>query len=386
MDIKSLLEKYDKSKITIAVLGSHSALDVCNGAKDEGYRTLVIAEKGRDKTYSKYFKTSKRADALISGSAETGSVDEVILVDKFSRVLDEEIQKQLIERNAIFIPHRSFEVYINDYDAIENTFNVPMFGNRKLLRSEERGSGEDLDQYKILDEAGIRYPKQFKNPSEIDRLCIVKVLEKERGFERAFFFADSEQTFSEESQRLISEGIITKEALDKAVIEEFVTGVQVNFNFFYDPLNDRLELMGTDTRRQTNLDGILRLTAPLQQKLLDANKMEIKYEEAGHIAVTVLESMLEQAFEVGEKFVAATKKLSAPGVIGPFGLQSMIIPGPPKKDIVVFDVSPRMPGSPGIFATPYSKYLYGKPISAGRRIALEIKQAIEQNKLEEVLT
>ena len=111
----------------------------------------------------------------------------------------------------------------------------------------------------------------------------------------------------------------------------------------------------------------------------------IKYEEASHTAVTVLESMLERAFEIGEKFVEATKKLGLP-VIGPFGLQSMIIPGPPKKEIIVFDVSPRMPGSPGISATPYSGYLYGESISAGKRVAIEIKQAISQNKLEEVLT
>ena len=45
------------SNFTIAVLGSHSALDVCRGARDEGFKTLVIAEKGRDKTYAKYFKS-----------------------------------------------------------------------------------------------------------------------------------------------------------------------------------------------------------------------------------------------------------------------------------------------------------------------------------------
>ena len=47
--------KNQKSKIknyTIATVGSHSALDICRGAKDEGFKTLVIVEKGRDKTYS----------------------------------------------------------------------------------------------------------------------------------------------------------------------------------------------------------------------------------------------------------------------------------------------------------------------------------------------
>ena len=115
-------------------------------------------------------------------------------------------------------------------------------------------------------------------------------------------------------------------------------------------------------------------------------KVNIKYEEAGHIAVTVLESLLEDALAIGERFVSATQKLVKPGVIGPFGLQTVITAGPPKKELVVFDVSPRMPGSPGIFSTPYSNYLYGQSLSMGKRLAMEIKHAIEKGKLERILT
>lgn len=364
-----------KSKnITITTLGSHSALDVCAGAKDEGFPTLVVAQKGREKTYNHYYKTS----------GDVGCIDECLILNKFSDILNEDSQKQLKDKNAVFIPNRSFEVYINDYDAIENKFTVPMFGNKKLLRIEERGFKPN--QYDLLNAAHIRYPKQFTDHKDIERLCIVKVLEKERGFERAFFFADSKTVYERESARLIDNGKITKESLEKAVIEEFIAGVQVNFNFFYSPIYNRLELLGTDTRRQTNLDGILRLTGELQSKILEHHKIEIKHEEAGHIAVTVLESMLEQVFSMGQRFVTASKEFASPGIIGPFGLQAMIIPGPPKKDIVVFDVSPRMPGSPGIAATPYSKYLFGEPVSVGRRIAMEIKNAIQDNRLEEIVT
>ncbi len=309
-------------------------------------------------------------------------MDEVLELEKFSDLLNDDVQKKLQDRNSIFIPHRSFEVYINDYDAIENKFKVPMFGNRKLLRTEERT--EEFNQYTILEKAGIRFPKQFDDPSKIDRLVIVKVPEKERGYERAFFLAESLSSFKKESDKLLKMDKITKEALEKAVIEEFILGVQVNFNFFYDPLEKGLELLGTDTRRQTNLEGFTKVPFLRNSEFLVPT--DIKYEEAGHIAVTVLESMLEKAFEIGERFVEATQKSHIGGVIGPFGLQSMIIPGPPKKDIIVFDVSPRMPGSPGIAATPYSGYLYGKNISAGRRVAMEIKQALEENRLEEVLT
>ena len=360
------------SELTVAVLGSHSALDVCRGAKDEGFKTLVIVERGRDKTYAEYYKSK---DGL-------GCVDEILYVEKFRDIISPAIVKKLVTRNVIFIPHRSFEVYVNNYDAIENDFKIPVFGNRKLLRLEERT--EKPNQYDLLKKALIHYPKIYKNPSEIDRLVIVKVSEKERPYERAFFLANSPSAFKRTSKRLISEGKITKLAQKNAIIEEFVLGVQVNFNFFYSRVFNRLELIGTDTRRQTNLDGYLRLRYDHQSQIRD--KVEISFEEAGHIATTILESMLETAYEIGEKFVAATKEMIPPGIIGPFSLQSVITPGPPKKEIVVFDVSPRMPGSPGIFATPYSSYLYGHSISMGRRVAMEIKEAIQKGKVNTVTT
>lgn len=353
---------------TIVVLGSHSALDVCRGAKDLGFKTLVICQKGREKTYQKYYKNI---------------VDECLVLDKFADILKPEIQKKLLEKNAIFIPHRSFEVYVNDYNAIEKKFKVPMFGNRFLLRAEERT--EKPNQYDLLDGAKIRYPKQFKNPKDIDRLCIVKVLEKERGFERAFFLVNNYKEYLSKSEQRITKGEITRDSLKNAVIEEFIVGVQVNFNFFYDPLNKRLELIGTDTRRQTNHEGLSKLSPEYQQQFRDTGG-RIKYEEAGHFAVTVLESLLEDAFAIGERFVKATQQLYKPGVIGPFALQTVITAGPPKKEIIVFDVSPRMPGSPGIFATPYSGYLFGENLSMGKRVAMEIKDALEKGMLKKILT
>lgn len=360
------------SNITIAVMGSHSALDVCRGAKDMGFRTLVVVQKGRDKTYAKYYKSQN----------DLGCVDEIIELDKFFDILKPEIQKQLLKRNCIFIPHRSFEVYINDYSKIETKFKIPIFGNRFLLKIEERGVKPN--QYDLLDKANIRYPKQFKDPKKIDRLVIVKVLEKERGFERAFFFAHSFEEYQTGVVHGLGLGKFNEQQLKSAIVEEFIVGVQVNFNFFYSPVNNRLELIGTDTRRQTNIEGLTKLPSHYEE---DVTKIVgVKYEEAGHIAVTVLESLLEDAFDIAERFVEASKKMVPHGVIGPFGLQTMITPGPPKKEIIVFDVSPRMPGSPGIFATPYSGYLYGQNISMGKRVAMEIREAIEKGELEKVLT
>jgi len=257
-----------------------------------------------------------------------------------------------------------------------------MFGNRFLLRIEERE--QHPNQYDLLAEAGIRHPRLFASPTDIDRPVLVKVLEAARGFERAFFIARDPVEYERIAAARVAAGVFTRESLERATIEEYVLGAHVNFNFFYSPLQRRLELVGTDTRRQTNVSGLANVPAPLQEAVVQA--FPVKYEEAGHIAVTVLESMLEDIFEAGERFVEAAERLYPPGVIGPFALQSIVTPGPPKKGIVVVDVSPRVPGSPGIAATPYSTYLYGRPVPVGERIAMELEAALATGRLADILT
>ena len=376
--ISQIIKSYDKNNLAICALGSHSALDLAAGAREEGLRFVAVCEKGREKTYKQYFGKRKNA-----AGEQVGCVDEVMLVDKFKDVLKPEFQKKLRDRNVLFVPHRSFQVYLDfDYDSIEQKFEVPILGSRDMLRAEERTSKNN--QYDLLRKAGIRMPKQFKSTSEIDRLVIVKANEKERKFERAFFFCSNEREFRETGEKMIKTGKITRESLDSAVIEEFVVGAQVNFNYFYSPVNDELELLGTDTRRQTNLEGLMRLPADMQLEAL--KQVQPKFEEAGHVAVTVLESMLEHIYDLGEKFVATAKKEYPPGIIGPFALQGAILPGPPKKEAVIFDVSMRMPGSPGVRFTPYSDYLHGESFSAGRRLAREVVLARKANQLEKIVT
>lgn len=370
-DIRAILAKYDKKKIRIACLGGHSALDICRGAKDEGFETVVVAQKGRSKTYSKYYKTN----------GGKGCVDHVIEVDNFKDVAKPEVQKQLRELNALFVHSRYFWVYCN-FDEIENDFQVPIIGNRVLVRKEERD--EERNQYFLLQEAGVPIPRQFAKPEDIDRLVIVKASEAARGYERAFFLVNSFDEYQKRSQELIKAKVITEESLKIAVIEEFVVGPQINFNYFYSPLDGSLELVGTDTRRQTNIDGLLRLTAEEQLEVL--KYVRPKYIENGHQAVTIKESLVEKALEAGEKFVSAVAKHYAPGMIGPFALQGAVTAGPPKEEFLVFDVSMRMPGSPGTMFTPYSGYLYGQNMSVGRRIAKEVREALDQDRLQDLLT
>lgn len=370
-ELAPVLKKYDLKNLTIGVLGGHSALDVCHGAKKHGFKTLAVCVKGREKTYTNYYKTRK----------QKGCIDQTIVVDSFKEIVKPEIQKQLQKNNTIFIHNRYFWVYC-DFDRIENNFFVPIFGTRGLVRLEERNVPKN--QYYLLKKAGIRTPRIFKNPKEIDRLVLVKVNEARRGYERAFFVASSAKDFEAKTAQMLASRKITEKALAEAVIEEYILGAHVNFNFFYSVVHGELELMGTDTRRQTNLDGYLRLPADQQLEILKTQQP--KMIETGHIACTIKESLVEKAFALGEKFMATLKKECPPGMIGPFALQGAVVADEGKEDIVIFDVSMRIPGSPGTRATPYSGYLYGESLSYGERIALEIKDAIKIKKLPMVLT
>jgi 5-formaminoimidazole-4-carboxamide-1-(beta)-D-ribofuranosyl 5'-monophosphate synthetase len=370
--IQKIADSYDKDNITIGVLGGHSGLDVCRGAKKHGFRTLAVCQKGREKTYTRYYKTRKDG---------RGCIDETIVLDKFADITKPKVQEELRKKNTIFIHNRYFWVYF-DFKDIENNFEVPIYGTRGMLKLEERDVPNN--QYYLLEKAGIRFPKILKSPKDIDRLVIVKVNEAIRGYERAFFYATTFDDYTKKSGELLKKKMITKEALKKAVIEEYVIGAQVNFNYFYSAIDDELELMGTDTRRQTNLDGLIRLPANEQLEVL--KYMSPKIIETGHIAATTKESIIEKMFILGEKFVKTTKKECPPGIIGPFALQGAIAADKGREEMVVFDVSMRIPGSPLTRFTPHSGYLYGNSISYGERIAMEIKKAIELDKLKEIVS
>lgn len=360
--IKKMIREFHPKKVRIGVLGSHSALEIASGAKQEKFETVVVCEKGREKTYTKYYKNL---------------FDHIIVLDKFADIISEKNLEKLNSLNTIFVPNRSFSVYTG-YENIEEKFTVPIMGNRYMLKTEERNTPKN--QLYLLKKAGILTPKIFKSPKEIDRLSIIKVAEKERTLERAFFYASSPEEYEKESKERSRKGTISPEALKQALIEEYVVGAKFNANFFWSPLTDEIDLLGFDKRIQTDLDGVLDLPATEQLELsIPTQNIEI-----GHMGVTMRESQIEKIFEAAERFVKACKKEYPPGMIGLFALQGAVT-----KDLefYVFDVSPRVPGCPCVEPTsPYMKYKYGVEVGPGRRVAMEIKNAIKEGKLSDVLT
>ena len=361
--------------VTVGIFGSHSAKEIGTAAKAFGLKTVVVVQKGRDKLYTKYNRHL---------------YDEIIVLEKFRDLVNEEVQETLREMNTIFIPNRSFAVYVG-YDNIEKKFEVPIYGNRFLLRAEERDF--ERGQYYLLEKAGLRYPKEFKSPEEIDRLVVVKVQQAKNPLERAFFYAVSPEDYYQQAEKLIKEGVITEEGLKKARIEEYVLGARFNANFHSYALKDvfgNFDFVGFSDRRQVNLQGFLNLPARDQLKI----NVPVKNEEIGHFGVTMRESKQEMVYEAGEKFIEACAKEFPPGIIGMFGLQGAVAYSPEddtKLEFVIFDVSMRVPGDPCI--GPTSPEMRNLSLKYGIRIEdpldltmIELKKALELGRLDEVVT
>lgn len=361
--MQRLVSGYEPERLTVGVIGSHSALDVLDGAKDEGLRTLVVCQRGRELPYLRYKRVA----------------DEVVILDRFSDVLKESVQKFLVERNVVFVPNRSFTAYV-PYEEIEERFAVPLFGNRAMLRIEERGYG--LSYYRLLERAGIKHPRLIEDPREIDGPVIVKLPEAVRRVERGFFVATSYEDFKRKAEELLSRGVIRREDLERAVIEEYVVGVDFYLNYFRSVVRGEVEFHGADRRLQSNLDGVLRMPAALQL----AVDVPVRNIEVGHVPVTLRESLLNEVFRMGDRFAEASRLEYPPGIVGPFTLQAVVTP---ELEFYVFDVAPRIGGGTNAYmgiGSQYSKLYFGRPVSMGRRVAMELRWAAEKGMLAELVT
>src|SRR5262245_37984219 len=232
--IAPIVDQYELKNITVGTIGSHSALEIMDGAKDENMKTVCICQKGRDLPYRRFKRLA----------------DEIILLDKFSDVMNRENQEKLRDLNVIVVAHRAFTAYLG-YDNIENNLKVPIFGNRSLLRAEERAAPRN--QYYLLEKAGVRHPKLYRKASEIDGPAMIKVQEAKRKLERAFFIVSSYEDYKKKSKQKIEQGLVTKQDLDAATIEEYVPGTYFNLNYFVSPLTGETEFLGIERRLQTNL-------------------------------------------------------------------------------------------------------------------------------------
>jgi len=272
-EILEVVSRYDLKNIRIATLGSHSALNILKGAKDESIGAICVCKKNRKKIYDRF-----------------PIVDKYILVDHFRDILDESIQKELRDLGAIVIPHGSFNSYVGS-ENLEEHFMVPIFGNRTLLTWESHRHLQD----KWLRNAGVRTPKTYDSPSEIDTTTIIKFPRAKGG--RGYFIASNEKAYYQKAKEMLKKGLITKEDLKEPQIQEYIIGAPIYLHYFYSPLNQQLEFMGADRRYESSIDGVSRIPAK-DQLTID---LESTYTVVANFIITLRESLLPQVFDIGEK-------------------------------------------------------------------------------------
>ena len=336
------------SDYTIATIGSHTALQILKGAKDEGFKTIAICTPKSKKVYESY-----------------GVADEIIEIETYEDYF--KIEPQLVEQNAIMIPHGSFVSYLG-HKRVKDDTKVMYYGSKGILEWEaDRGM-----ERQWLKKAGLNLPKIFSDPSEIDRPVIIKFHGAKGGF--GYFIAHSPEEFKEKIKAFPDE--------NDFVIQEYVVGVPMYVHYFHSPLTGELEIMSFDKRYESNADSIGRIAA---QDQIDAG-IQTSYTVTGNIPVVVRESMLPMFFEIGENVVRESKNLAGvpKGLFGPFCLEGII---DPNLNFRVFEISARIVAGTNPFTngSPYSWLRYNEPMSTGRRLAREIKQGIESNRLEELL-
>lgn len=300
-------------------------------------------------------------------------VDEFIIVENFSELLDEDVQEKLRQLNVVLVPHGSFNAYLS-MEEILNDLYVPIFGNRELLSWEV----DREKQRAWLQRAGLNLPEIFEDPDEIDRLVIAKFPGARGG--QGYFLANSPQSFTEKAENMIRKGHLRREDLQKIYLQEYTVGVNAYFQYFRSPLQEEVELLGMDKRYESTIDSIGRIPASEQIQL----DLDPTYTIVGNIPITLRESLLPEVLRMGGRVVRVSEEIASPGIVGPFCLETVITDD---LEIFVFEISARIVAGSnvGVGTSPYAYLKYGEKMYMGRRIAREIIYGSEKNELEKMI-
>jgi len=211
----------------------------------------------------------------------------------------------------------------------------------------------------MMIEAGLNVPKEFRSVDEIDCPVIVKSDGAAGG--KGYFIASNKQEI---------EGKLDQ--TKQYSFQKYIVGTKVFTTFFNSLVHDRLEVFGADIRYETDADANMRFDD------------KPSFVVVGNLPLVLRESILAQYFEMGCGFVNAFKRLTNQQLIGPFCIETII---DRDQTIYSFEFSGRIVAGTNVWmpSSPYSFVLHGDQMWMGRRIAREIRELIEQRKLDEVL-
>lgn len=352
MGIEEIISSYDKKNISIATACSHSSLQIFNGARREGFRSIGIAIKREPEFYSAF---------------PLAKPDEFFVVESYGSI--NKHAEKFYKKNAIIIPHGSFVEYMGARNFLN--IKIPTFGNKSVLEWESDREKER----EWLEGAGLKMPEVIEDARDINRPVIVKYYGAKGG--KGFFIAKDYNEFKKRIDRK-----------KKYIIQEFLIGTRYYIHYFYSPikkngyrvLNGSLELMSIDRRDEANIDEAHRLGSISE---LEEMGIHPSFVVTGNMPIVIRESLLPKVFEMGKRVVEKSYELFG-GIIGPFCLETVVTD---ELEIKVFEISARIVAGTNLYisGSPYADFIQ-PGLSTGQRIAQEIKMAIEEDKIEEILT
>ncbi len=349
------------------ILGSHSALDIMDGARAFGMKRLLYAPIERARIYLRHpivgnpgepiqdlpsvvrrdlFVTDDPATIDAKGSWKTC----ILIVESYDDVLKSEYIDRFLELEAIQIPNRAFSVYVGGYACkkIEENFPVPVFGSRQLLKIENREEVEK-NYYYLLEKADIPHPEEYRYEvakdgihfkEDLKQPLVLKVPHAVRRLERGFLFASNGTEMERKVAEAIKAGMIDPADLKDGRAEEYVPGVTANLNFFASPLDRAAPLgdlakyydgsIGTqfisvDMRYETTHDGISRMHAKDQIKCeWNRTKYRETFEVVAHGLESLRESLLRLIFPIADKFEKTCVEVYGEPMIGAYCVQTLI--------------------------------------------------------------
>lgn len=339
---------------SITTLGSHCALQVLKGAKDEGFKTILVCEKKREKLYRRF-----------------RFIDELIMVDSFLEITEQNCATKLKDENAIIIPHGTL---ISQMDSSQiESIKTPIFGNKWVLRWESDRKMKE----KLMLESKLNVPKSVSSPKDIKNLVIAKRHGAAGG--KGYFLTTSEKDYIKKRDKLISQGLIAGD--NDLYLQEYSFGVSAYLQYFYSPLKEELEFFGVDRRYESDIDGLGRIPAQQQIEVDSISSFNV----IANSPLVLRESLLDEVYSMGERFVETTKRLVKPGMNGPFCLEGVY---DENGKFTAFEFSARIVAGTNLYVdgSPYSTFLYDEPMSMGRRIAREIREAEKTNNIAKIVT
>ncbi len=338
----------------LAVPGSHSALQLLRGARDEGVEAVLVATRRQyEAIYSRFEWLYSRA----------------VLLESWSDFTEKRTLEKLRELNAVLVPHASLIEYVGADKLVG--LELPILGNRYLLEIEASWDRKIT----LLASAGIETPRIYRSPGEATTPVIVKLpgAKGGRGYRAA-----TPETLPRVLEELRQLGYSPEEV----TVQELLIGVRLYVHYFASRVMDRVELISMDHRLESNIDGLSRLPPMLAAQL----NLEPTFTVVANQPIVARESLLAKILDYGDRFAAAVEKETGHPMIGPFSLEGVVTD---KLEYKVFEFSGRIVAGTNVYMgqpAPYGSLYWETPMYMGRRIARELRLAWERGLLEKIVT